>query len=334
MGICRFVVSESRRREVLILIVLIAGSSIGLLSKVACSAEISLTWDANTEADLAGYRIHYGTASRSYFHSVDIGNVTSCAVSNLSAGQTYYFAATAYDTEGFESEFSEEISCTIKAPILDTDDDGLEDDKELSIYKTDPTNPDSDGDGIWDGDEVDYWGEEWDADLDMDGLINLLDDDSDGDGHADGIDGCPGDAGKTSPGICGCGSVDTDSDKDGTPDCEDLCPQDFAKIEPGICGCGVAETDCQRDLCASCFRGICDGFCTRKDGPGCPDCDPAIQEICDDDIDNDGDGMIDCEDVDCFADPICGRDKCLAKGVTCSADAECCSGKCRGRKCR
>jgi hypothetical protein len=43
--------------------------------------------------------------------------------------------------------------------------------------------------------------------------------DSDGDGTADCVDGCPDDAGKTEPGVCGCGVPDTDSDGDGTPDC-------------------------------------------------------------------------------------------------------------------
>ena len=39
-------------------------------------ATVTLAWDANTEPDLAGYKIHYGTASRDYSHSIDVGNVT------------------------------------------------------------------------------------------------------------------------------------------------------------------------------------------------------------------------------------------------------------------
>jgi|GEM_PF-741811 len=37
---------------------------------------------------------------------------------------------------------------------------------------------------------------------------------------------------------------EVDSDNDGTVDCKDGCPLDAAKLEPGICGCGVAETAC------------------------------------------------------------------------------------------
>ncbi|MFZ9914865.1 MAG: proprotein convertase P-domain-containing protein, partial [Phycisphaerales bacterium] len=76
--------------------------------------------------------------------------------------------------------------------------------------------------------------------------------DSDGDGTADGVDGCPNDGNKTSPGTCGCGVADTDSDGDGTPDCNDGCPNDPAKTASGQCGCGVADTDTDGDGTADC----------------------------------------------------------------------------------
>lgn len=72
--------------------------------------------------------------------------------------------------------------------LLDTDGDGLLDADETSIYNTDPQAADSDGDGLMDGEEVNYWGVDWAADYDGDGLINLLDADSDGDGHDDGVE--------------------------------------------------------------------------------------------------------------------------------------------------
>jgi chitodextrinase len=74
----------------------------------------TLTWDAVTGA--SGYRIYYGTASGTYFQSVeqgvDVGNVTTYTVPGLSSG-TYYFAATAYDTSNNESTYSNEISKVI-----------------------------------------------------------------------------------------------------------------------------------------------------------------------------------------------------------------------------
>ncbi len=49
--------------------------------------------------------------------------------------------------------------------------------------------------------------------------------DTDGDGLRNECDGCPGDADKIEPGICGCGRDDNaDSDGDGVPDCDDQCP--------------------------------------------------------------------------------------------------------------
>ena len=71
------------------------------------------------------------------------------------------------------------------APV-DTDHDGLTDDEERTVYGTDPTRADSDGDGLPDGAEVDVWGPDWLNDDDGDGRINLLDPDSDNDGILDG----------------------------------------------------------------------------------------------------------------------------------------------------
>jgi hypothetical protein len=87
-----------------------------LFSVMARAETVTLAWDPNAEPDLAGYRLHYGTASRSYTQSVDAGNVTQHLINNLSAGQTYYFAATAYNTAGNESGYSAEVSHTFPAP--------------------------------------------------------------------------------------------------------------------------------------------------------------------------------------------------------------------------
>jgi hypothetical protein len=73
----------------------------------------TLTWYANTETDLAGYKIHVGTASGLYNSTVDVRNVTSYSLPNLTIGTTYYFAVTAYDTDGNESAFSNEVSKSI-----------------------------------------------------------------------------------------------------------------------------------------------------------------------------------------------------------------------------
>lgn len=78
-----------------------------LLPTVLFSATIS--WDANGESDLAGYKIYYGESAGSYTELLDVGNVTSYQI-QLTPAINYYFAVTAYDYSGNESTFSEEVS--------------------------------------------------------------------------------------------------------------------------------------------------------------------------------------------------------------------------------
>jgi hypothetical protein len=87
-----------------------------LISVWARAEQVTLAWDANTESDLAGYKLHYGTAGNSYSVHIDVKNVTTYTVAGLTAGQTYYFAATAYDASGNESGYSNSVSYTVPAP--------------------------------------------------------------------------------------------------------------------------------------------------------------------------------------------------------------------------
>jgi fibronectin type 3 domain-containing protein len=79
------------------------------------SGTATLDWTAPTKnsdssalTDLAGYKVYYGTASRSYSQSIDVGKVTTYELTNLSNGFTYYFVVTAYNQAGVESEPSNE----------------------------------------------------------------------------------------------------------------------------------------------------------------------------------------------------------------------------------
>jgi fibronectin type 3 domain-containing protein len=71
-----------------------------------------LAWDPNSESDLAGYRLHIGTESRTYDRQIDVGNDTTYTVDELQPGQTYYFAVTAHNTAGAESDYSNEVDYT------------------------------------------------------------------------------------------------------------------------------------------------------------------------------------------------------------------------------
>jgi len=71
--------------------------------------DVTLAWDANTEPDLAGYKIYYGVQTRDYPVSIDVGNVTEYTIQGQDVYTVYYYAATAYDTDGNESDFSNEV---------------------------------------------------------------------------------------------------------------------------------------------------------------------------------------------------------------------------------
>lgn len=78
------------------------------------AAQIQVSWSPNTETDLAGYKLYSGTASGVYGDPVDVGNVTSHALTlSPATGTRYYFALTAYDTSGNESAKSAEASVFI-----------------------------------------------------------------------------------------------------------------------------------------------------------------------------------------------------------------------------
>ena len=89
------------------------GLLLGFDPTAATAGSVSLTWDPNPEADLAGYKVYVGTASGSYSQTVDVGQLTTCTVSNLSEGQTFFFAVTAYDIFANESGYSDEVSSAI-----------------------------------------------------------------------------------------------------------------------------------------------------------------------------------------------------------------------------
>lgn len=85
-----------------------------LLSALPLSAgSITLDWFRNPEPDIAGYKVYYGTVSGQYTTSANAGTSTNITISGLTGGQTYFFAATAYNTAGRESKPSTEISSLI-----------------------------------------------------------------------------------------------------------------------------------------------------------------------------------------------------------------------------
>jgi hypothetical protein len=84
----------------------------------ATAADVHLAWNPNSEGDLAGYGIYFrkDTAGPPYDligyialeELLDL-NTPTFTVSGLDIGFDYYFVATAYDTAGNESGFSNTV---------------------------------------------------------------------------------------------------------------------------------------------------------------------------------------------------------------------------------
>jgi hypothetical protein len=141
-----------------------------VLSSIASAAPVTVAWDPVSDESLAGYKIYYGVASGQYSSSVEVDKTaTQTSLSGLNQSQVYYMAATAFDTSGNESDFSNEVTYDLSQ--IDTDGDGLNDWDEISEYRTNPNRADTDGDGLSDGQEVTRYGTDpRQADTDGDGV--------------------------------------------------------------------------------------------------------------------------------------------------------------------
>jgi hypothetical protein len=87
------------------------------LYATAYAGDVTLAWDPKTGSDVTGYKVYYGTSSRNYSTSVNVGRSTTCTLAGLASG-TYYFAVTAHYASGAETTPSNEVSKTISAPSL------------------------------------------------------------------------------------------------------------------------------------------------------------------------------------------------------------------------
>lgn len=77
------------------------------------AGQVTLEWGASSGPGVAGYKVYYGTQSRTYPNVFDVGNTTRYTVTGLQEGTTYYFAVTAYNLSRLESAYSTEVSTKI-----------------------------------------------------------------------------------------------------------------------------------------------------------------------------------------------------------------------------
>ena len=91
---------------------------------------VEFTWTANTESDLAGYRLYQGTESGVYEPGwTDIQDYATSYTVDIPDDGVYFWVLTAYDNSGNESEPSAEVTLTLMdmdAPAMPADFDGAE----------------------------------------------------------------------------------------------------------------------------------------------------------------------------------------------------------------
>ena len=81
-----------------------------LSAGAAEAGTFTLVWDPSPGPDLAGYVVSWGTSSGQYSDAVDVADGTSFQFTVSDPTQVYYLAVQAYNTAGFRSAFSEEVT--------------------------------------------------------------------------------------------------------------------------------------------------------------------------------------------------------------------------------
>jgi len=87
------------------------------VAATASAYDVVLAWDPNGEADLAGYKIYGSEDSPGPpYDLIDIYSLDdidpdnpACQISDLDDSSEYYFVVSAYDVEGLESAYSNEV---------------------------------------------------------------------------------------------------------------------------------------------------------------------------------------------------------------------------------
>ncbi|MBW1711223.1 MAG: fibronectin type III domain-containing protein [Deltaproteobacteria bacterium] len=82
------------------------------ISATAYAGSATLLWQPNSEPDLAGYKAFVREKDQGYNYANPAwqGTETTCKIENLDDTKTYYFVVRAFDTEGYESGNSNEVS--------------------------------------------------------------------------------------------------------------------------------------------------------------------------------------------------------------------------------
>ena len=80
-----------------------------LMAVCALAYDVTLAWEPNTDPDIAGYILYIHQVDYYSLDEIDPNNPQG-AVNKLESGKTYFFAVTAINNDGLESDFSNQVS--------------------------------------------------------------------------------------------------------------------------------------------------------------------------------------------------------------------------------
>ncbi len=125
-------------------------AAIILLAAAATSeaGKVSLTWNASTDPDVAGYVIWYGTVPGIYTDQVDVGNTTGWTVTGLLGGPVYYFAVQAYNSSGLFGALSTQVSASTTNQPPSVTNPGTQNTDEGTVVSLQIGATDPDGDPL------------------------------------------------------------------------------------------------------------------------------------------------------------------------------------------
>lgn len=98
------------------------GLFLSLLSTTGLLADQSVTlmWDNPQDPTVTGSVIYYGNSTRNYPYHTNALSSGPATVMGLQDGLTYYFAVTATNSAGLESDYSNELIASFPAPSTNT----------------------------------------------------------------------------------------------------------------------------------------------------------------------------------------------------------------------
>jgi hypothetical protein len=109
-----------------------------------------VAWEASPDSSVICYNVYYGGQSRAYTNAIAVSGSQEATVSGLVMGATYYFAVTALDALGDESEFSNEAVFTVPQAIRLSFPEGFTNlQMSADLVNWTDCNASQDSNGVW-----------------------------------------------------------------------------------------------------------------------------------------------------------------------------------------